>query len=585
MSNEKNVILRGVAASSGIAIGKVFLLTDDDFSLVYKEVPKSERCFEKKRLDDAIEKTKTEFKLICDKINKVLVGNYAHIADVHLLILDDPMLKKDVCKFIDDGVNAECAILNVINKIIRSFEAIEDGYFKERKTDIQYVGKKIIDNLLGRQKKTFANLSKDSIVIAHNLTPADAVVIRENLVKGFATDIGGKTSHTAIVAQGLAIPAVVGLRTISLQVRTGDEIIVDGNRGEIILNPEPRTIAKYIKEHDVQVVKIKELEKLRDLPAETIDNHKVSIFANIENPDDVASILNHGATGIGLYRTEFMYFNRNSIPSEQEHFDKYSKIVKEMTPYETTIRTVDLGGDRLTKLGLLNIGHEKNPFLGLRAMRLCLKHPDIFVDQLRGILKASAYGKVRLMYPMITSIEELRGANRILEKVKHDLREKHIKFDEKIKIGVMIEVPSAAMIIDIIAREVDFVSIGTNDLIQYTLAIDRVNENVSNLYDPLHPAILRFIKQIVDGCHKAGISVGMCGEMAGDQQYTSILLGLGLDEFSVPSAHVPKIKKVVRNTFFSNVQKNADEILKCGSRDSVLQTMKMLSKYDKNMFI
>ena len=577
MFNSKNMIFKGVTASPGIAIGKVFLLKDDEFCLICKEVPINARDTEKKRLDDAIEKTRAELKIIYGKIRNILGESYSHIANVHIMILDDPSLRLDVYKLINDGVNAEYAVFKVLDKIIRSFETIEDDYFKERKVDIQDVGKKILDNLLGKQRKNLANLGEDAIIVSHNLTPADTVVIREKLVKGFVTDIGGRTSHTAIVAQGLAIPAVVGLKAVSSQVRTGDIIILDGNKGEVILNPTPETIEKYKKKYDEQSAKKKELIKLKDLSAETTDNHKVSIFANIDNPDEVTIVLENGATGIGLYRTEFMYFNRDCMPSEQEHFEKYFKVVKKMSAYPTIIRTVDLGGDKLAKIGLLNIEQEENPFLGLRAIRLCLKYPQIFIDQLRGILKVSVHGKTRLMYPMISGIDELREANEILEKVKCDLRKENIKFDEEMEIGVMIEVPSAAMIIDMIAREVDFVSIGTNDLIQYALAVDRVNENVANLYDPLHPAILRFVKQIIDGCHRAEINVGMCGEMAGDSYYTPILLGLGLDEFSVSPAKIPTIKRVIRSVSFVDVQKVADEILKCGDKESIVKILNAIN--------
>jgi phosphotransferase system enzyme I (PtsI) len=569
MPNKKDIVIKGIAASPGVAIGKVFLLENDDFCLIHKEIPRNEREDEKKRLNDAIEKTKSSFKITHDKINDALGKNYARIADVHLLILADPLIRKDLDKFINEGVNAEYAVFKVIDKIIRSFETIEDDYFKERTLDIQDIEKKILGNLLGKQKTTLASSNKYSIVVSHNLTPADTVAIKEKLVKGFATDIGGKTSHTAIVAQGLAIPAVAGLKIISSQAKTDDTIIVDGNKGEIILNPTTETLTKYKKECSIQFAKKKELEKLKYLPSETIDKHKILISANIDNPDEVQSVLDSGAMGIGLYRTEFMYFNRKTMPSEKEHFEEYFKVAEAMSPYPTIIRTIDLGGDKLTKMGFLSMEHEENPFLGLRAIRLCLKYPDIFVNQLRGVLKASAYGKIRLMYPMISTLEELREANKILEKVKQDLKKEHIKFDEKIEVGSMIEVPSAAMIIDAIAKEVDFVSIGTNDLIQYTLAVDRENENVASLYDPLHPTILRFIKRIIDESHKAGIDVGMCGEMAGDPYYTPVLLGLGLDEFSVASAQIPKIKRVIRNISFENVQKIAKEILKCGSRDSI----------------
>jgi phosphotransferase system enzyme I (PtsI) len=571
MPDKKDIVFKGVAASPGIAIGKVFFVEGDDFHPVCREIPKNAIETEKMRLNNAVEKTRAEFKAIYAKIDETLGKNYAQIADVHLLILDDPIMKKDVYKLIDCGINAEYAVFKVVDNIVRSFESIENDYFRERKLDIQDTGKKIIGYLLGRQRKNLASLTKGSIVVSHNLTPADTMAIRERLVKGFVTDIGGKTSHTAVVAQGLSIPAVVGLKVISSQVMTGDIIIVDGNKGEVILNPTSETIAKYKREFVVQSEKKKELEKLKDLLAETPDNHKVLIFANIDNPDEIQSVLSSGATGIGLYRTEFIYFNRVNMPSEREHFENYSMVVKMMSPYPTVIRTFDLGGDKLTKIGLLNVEQEKNPFLGLRAIRLCLKYPEIFIDQLKGILKASAYGKVKLMYPMVSGVEELCEVNKILDEVKRNLKKENVKFDEEMEVGAMIEVPSAAMIIDAIAKEVDFVSIGTNDLIQYTLAIDRINENVVNLYDPLHPAILRFIKKIIEESHKAGITVSICGEMAGDPYYAPILLGFGLDQFSVSPTQVPEIKRVIRSISFVDAEKISEKVLKCGDRESVLK--------------
>ena len=436
---KKNIILKGVAASPGIAIGRVFLLEDDDYCLIQKEIPKNARAAELKRLNEAIEKTRAELKTTHEKINSVLGENYAKIADVHIMILDDPVMKKDVIKFVEDGVNAEYAVFKVLDKIIRSFDAIEDEYFRERKHDIQDVTKKILGNLLGKSKRTMSELDKDSIVVSHNLTPADTVAIREKLVKAFATDIGGKTSHTAIVAQSLEIPAVVGLRNISANVSAGTVIVVDGNQGLVILNPTDETISNYKRELDIQLAKRKELAKLKDMPAETVDKHTVQLLANIDDPDEVKSVMSNGAGGIGLYRSEFMFFNRSSMPGEEDHYRNYTKVVKKMMPYNVIIRTIDLGGDKLANLGFLDMEREQNPFMGLRAIRLCLKYPEIFIDQLRGILRASAEGKVRLMYPMISGVEELRQANKILEKVKKSLRAESIKFDENMEVGAMIE--------------------------------------------------------------------------------------------------------------------------------------------------
>jgi phosphotransferase system enzyme I (PtsI) len=574
--SKKNIILKGVAASPGIAIGKVFLLEDDEYCLIHKEIPKTARAAELKRLDEAIEKTRAELKTTYQKINSVLGENYAKIADVHIMILDDPVMKKDVVKMIDEGVNAEYAVFKALDKIIRSFDAIEDDYFRERKQDIQDVAKKILGNLLGKEKKTLSKIDKESIVVSHNLTPADTVAIRENFVKAFATDIGGKTSHTAIVAQSLEIPAVVGLRSISANALSGSAIIVDGNQGIVILNPTEETIANYKRELDIQSAKSKELAKLKDLPAETVDKHTIQLLANIDNVDEVKSVINNGASGIGLYRSEFMFFNRTAMPSEEEHYQSYMKVAKMMMPYGVIVRSIDLGGDKLTNLGFLSMEREQNPFMGLRAIRLCLKYPEIFVDQLRGVLRASSEGKIRLMYPMISGVEELREANKILEKVKKSLRSENIKFDENIEVGAMIEVPSAAIIADVLAKELDFISIGTNDLIQYTLAVDRVNENVTHLYDPSHPAILRLIKRIIDAGHEAGIDVGMCGEMAGDPYYTMLLLGMGLDEFSVSPAQIPKIKKIVRSVSYEESKTAAEQILKCEDKESIAKIMKRL---------
>jgi len=518
--------------------------------------------------------TRKELEANKNELNKVLGETYAKIADAHLLILNDPMIRDEVRKMIKEGNNVEYSIQKVVTNLSKSFDLIDDEYFRERKHDLLDVTKKVMRNLLGKTKKTLSDLEEDSIVVAKNLTPADTVTMREVMVKGFATEIGGKTSHTALVAQSLEIPAVVGLKNISHKVKQGMTIIVDGNLGLVILDPSEETIANYKREYEIQITNKKELEKFKDLPAISLDGREVTLGANIENPEEVRSALKHGANAIGLYRSEFMYLSRTTMPTEEEHYQNYSKVAKMMMPYDVIIRTIDLGGDKIARLGLMDVARESNPFMGLRAIRFCLKYPEIFKTQLKGILRASVHGKIKIMYPMISRIAEIQEANKILEQAKRELIKEGKPFRDDIEVGVMIEVPSAAMISDLIAKEVDFLSIGTNDLIQYTMAVDRVNADVAHLYTPMHPAILRFLKKIIDSAHEAGKDVGMCGEMAGDPAYSVVLLGLGLDEFSMSAVQIPKVKKIIRNVTRQDAKNLVDKLLKCSTMKEIDMTMK-----------
>jgi phosphoenolpyruvate-protein phosphotransferase (PTS system enzyme I) len=575
MEKNRSLLLHGVAASPGIAIGPAFLLEDDEFCLIQREISKEETKKEVARFRDAVLKTRSEMLATQEKIQKTLGKEYARLADANLLILEDPLITREVVKKIGEGVNAEYALFRILEKVIRSFEMIDDEYFRERKHDIQDVGKKILRHLLGKDRRPLSKVKAGAIVVAHNLTPADTISIRENEVKGFVTDIGGKTSHTAIVAQSLEVPAVVGLKNAVSQIREGETIIIDGNKGVIIVDPTHEIIENYRREAEIQQTQLKELEKLRDLPAQTIDGHRLSVAANIDTPDDLKSVLHHGAEGIGLYRTEFLYFNRTTLPTEDEHYENYSRVVQKMLPYSVIIRTMDIGGDKLASLGLPGMHEgESNPFMGLRAIRMCLKYPAVFKTQLRGILRASVNGNIKIMYPMISGVNELKEANKILKETKDELKNEGIKFDENIEVGVMIEVPSAAITADLIAREADFLSIGTNDLIQYTLAVDRVNEFVAPLYEPLHLSILRLLQNIISAGHNAGKWVGMCGEMAADPTLTMILVGLGLNELSVSPAQIPKIKKIIRNITISEAKALVAEVLESTDREGIISKMK-----------
>lgn len=571
-NTNKSIILRGIPASPGIGIGKAYVIKEESLSYVFRPLRKDEVKKELQKFRQAVAKTKTDILQTREKVLKVLGKSHAGITDVHLLILEDPLLSKDVEKKIaSELMNAEAALVAALDSLGRTFDQLGDEYFRQRKDDILDVGKHVMRHLLGKARSVGAlsRLTERSVIIAHDLAPSDTFALRDDLVEGFATNIGGRTSHTAILAQGLEISAVVGLKEITSKVKDGDLIVVDGNEGLIVINPTMTMLENYRKVREIQLAETRELEKFKDLPAQTLDGRRLALASNIETPEEVKTALGHGAEGIGLYRTEFLFLNRETIPTEEEHYENYRAVARQMLPYSVIIRTMDLGGDKLGPLGVLGVDNEQNPFLGLRGIRLCLRYPDLFRAQLRAILRASVEGKLKIMYPMITGLDELRQANRILAEAKKELEAKNQKFDASLEVGVMIETPSAAVIADLLAQETDFLSIGTNDLIQYTLAVDRVNENVAPLYDPLHLGVLRLIAMVIEHGHKAGKWIGMCGEMAGDPAFTRILIGLGLDEFSVPAAAVPKIKRLIRSINFQEAQALAQEVLKMNDQEAV----------------
>ena len=550
--------LKGIAASGGIAIGKAYLWAKEEFVIPRQPISEDQIARQIQLFEEALIKTRHEILELQKKISAEMGQSEAEIFDAHLLVLEDRMLIEDVISQMkSEKLNAAYIFQNVLKKYVQVFLKIEDEYLKERVSDINDVGRRILRNLLGKSAKRFEDLQERVILVAHDLSPSDTAAMHKKNILAFVTDVGGKTSHTAIMAKSMEIPAVVGLEKSILSIKTGDILIVNGSTGLVLVNPDQDALDNYQKEEAAFKDITRRFILLKDQPAVTLDNRLVQLAANIELPDEIPSILEHGAEGIGLYRTEFFYMNRTDIPSEEEHYQAYKFVAQAVKDNPVIIRTLDLGGDKF--LSHLEIPRDMSPFLGWRAIRFCLARPDIFKIQLRAILRASVHGNLKLMYPMISGIEELRKANILLEECKKELKEKGLTFNDSMEVGAMIEVPSAAMTADIIAKEADFFSIGTNDLIQYSIAVDRSNEKVAYLYEPAHPGVLRLIKNIIDVGHRAGIWVGMCGEMAGDPLFTLILLGLGLDEFSMPSIMVPEIKHIIRSVNMAQAKQIAEE--------------------------
>jgi len=561
MDSSSSTVISGIAASPGTAIGKAFLYHGEDLEIQRREISPQEIEKEISRLHQALEKTRKDLEMIRSKIAEEMGEDHAYIFDFHLLVLEDPLLIKETVEGIrKQTLNAEYILFKTLQKIEHIFANLDDTYYQERVSDVRDVGWRILQNLQGKPRLILAELKEEVIIIARDLHPSDTAQMRKDKVKGFATDVGGRTSHTAIIARALEIPAVVGLGEISHKVKTGDTVIIDGSRGKVIIRPDEKTVKHYIATQRQRVTFEEELRQLKDLPAVTLDGYRVRLAANIEFPEELNSVLEHGAEGIGLYRTEFLYLNRDKLPTEEEQYESYRLVVEKVAPCPVIIRTLDLGGDKF--LSYLGLAPEINPFLGLRAIRLCLVRVDIFKTQLRAILRASVHGKLKIMYPLISAVEELRRANQILAEVKKELQQENIPFDQNLEVGAMIEVPSAALTADILAPEIDFFSIGTNDLIQYTLAVDRVNPRIAYLYDPLSPAVLRLLKTTVETAHRAGIWVGVCGEMAGDVLFTLILLGMEIDEFSMSAVSVPEIKKVIRSSTMKEAKELVEKVLK-----------------------
>ena len=568
------VLLQGIPASPGIRIGKVCVLGREDFSVPKYSITKEQIPLEVSRFEDALIQTRREILDLQAQVAKGMGTGHAEIFDAHLLVLEDRMLIEEVISQVKKKeLGIDFVFSEVLKKYAEVFSKMEDEYLKERISDINDVGRRILKHLLGKNqtKRELSQLKEPTIVVAHDLSPSDTASMFKKNIIGFITDVGGKTSHTAIMAKSLEIPAVIGLETATLQIHENEVVILDGNEGKVIVRPKQETLNKYQR----KLEKIKELQKayesMRGLPSVTVDGKSVHLAANIEFPEEIELVKEHNIGGIGLYRTEFFYMNRKDLPSENEQFEAYKYVAEQMKPYTVTIRTLDLGGDKF--ISQLQIPHEMKPFLGWRAIRFCLAQPAIFKAQLRAILRASAYGNLRIMYPMISGVEELRRANQVLEECKKELRSNKIAFNDKIPVGVMIEVPSAALTADILSREADFFSIGTNDLIQYALAVDRTDEKVAYLYDPAHPAVLRLLKSIVDAAHKENIPVGMCGEMSGDPLFTMLLIGLDLDELSMSASVTARIKQIIRTVATKQAKETLGQALDLSSGREVEKLM------------
>jgi len=554
-----NKIIHGIGASPGIVTGKAFMVERSKVRAPEKRIQSEQVDDEVERFHRAIQESRNQLMEIKEKILDPEVRRHSFILDVHLMILDDQMLIQDTIDTIrKKKVNPEWALDLTLEKLDTAFKAIEDEYLRERRSDLHYVSGRIFRNLLGKKHDDIAKIKGKVIVVAHDLSPADTLQMNLKNLAGFITDIGGKVSHTAILARSLGIPAVVGLEVGTSLINGGDLLIMDGDTGEVVINPTEKVSGSFLERKRRIKTMEREVLKYASLPAETRDGVRVRLHANIEMVGEVPSAKNHGAEGIGLYRTEILYLNRKDLPNEEEHYQTYRRLAESISPAVATIRTLDIGGDKF--LSNYSAGNEMNPAMGLRAIRFSMKEVDIFKIQLRGILRASVHGKLRILFPMISGIGEIRQAKAILEEVKKGLAKARVPFDQGIEVGAMIEIPSASITADILAREVDFFSIGTNDLIQYALAVDRINEHVSYLYEPLHPAILRIIRGVVQSAHQVGIPVAICGEMAAEPAYSLVLLGLGLDEFSMNPVAIPKVKKVLRMSRFEETQNLVEQI-------------------------
>ncbi len=594
MNKKKEFIIKGIASSDGVVIGKAYVFTSTagvETTHVPRYKIKSDKIEKEiKRFNNAMFNTQEEFKRAKQELAKKVGAKHAKIFDAHILILEDQIFLDQVIKKIKDThKNAEAAFDEVMTEYLNLFLETEEKFLRERAADIKDITRRVLNNLIGSHHVSLANLEKDVIIIAHDLSPSDTATMDRGHAVGMVTEIGGPTSHTSIMARAMEIPAVTGAINITINIKENDTIIIDGDDGIIIVHPTIESLKKYENKLKRTLKQKKLLQELKNVPAVTTDDRRISLLANIETPDEVHHAIENGAEGIGLYRTEFFFMNRQDLPSENEQFEAYNSVVEKCEGKQVVIRTLDLGGDKFASS--LKIPREMNPFMGWRAIRLCLERHDIFKPQLRAILRASANGNVKIMFPMISTVQEVRAAKKLIEECKLELQNEGKSFDDKIEIGIMIEIPAAAIAADVFAKEVDFFSIGTNDLIQYCLAIDRINEKTAHMYDPMNIAVLRLLKIVVNAAHNVcsknefcknislcssndktkqkQIKVCVCGEIASHPLMAYLLVGLGVDELSTVASSIPKNKKMIRTMSYEDSKKIVEQALNCYDSDYV----------------
>ncbi|HDB4489278.1 TPA: phosphoenolpyruvate--protein phosphotransferase [Staphylococcus aureus] len=562
-------LIKGIAASDGVAIAKAYLLVEQDLTFDKNEKVTDVEG-EVAKFNSAIEASKVELTKIRNNAEVQLGADKAAIFDAHLLVLDDPELIQPIQdKIKNENANAATALTDVTTQFVTIFESMDNEYMKERAADIRDVSKRVLSHILGVELPNPSMIDESVVIVGNDLTPSDTAQLNKEFVQGFATNIGGRTSHSAIMSRSLEIPAIVGTKSITQEVKQGDMIIVDGLNGDVIVNPTEDELIAYQDKRERYFADKKELQKLRDADTVTVDGVHAELAANIGTPNDLPGVIENGAQGIGLYRTEFLYMGRDQMPTEEEQFEAYKEVLEAMDGKRVVVRTLDIGGDK--ELSYLNLPEEMNPFLGYRAIRLCLAQQDIFRPQLRALLRASVYGKLNIMFPMVATINEFREAKAILLEEKENLKNEGHDISDDIELGIMVEIPATAALADVFAKEVDFFSIGTNDLIQYTLAADRMSERVSYLYQPYNPSILRLVKQVIEASHKEGKWTGMCGEMAGDETAIPLLLGLGLDEFSMSATSILKARRQINGLSKNEMTELANRAVDCATQEEVIE--------------